>query len=214
MHGKAKESDPALSLFSSNVRFLMICSQSLPQLTGSLSTTARSEIQILLELLLLSLYASEMAEKRSTLPPDASRQSLGSQPEDEEELVRASKLCETCRPIYDSSLPRPRVSSFDGPFKHHESYTTLCQSAAAGCQLCMILDEKWRRHVASPVYEAPEGALLVCFDLWEGITATSVHIQAHYEDSSKSIGVTLFWGYITNCKTFRNFAFYSHGFAN
>lgn len=63
-----------------------------------------------------------------------------------EELLRATKLCETCRPIFG-----PDPYEDDGSLlPHHASHETLQQSVDAGCLICTMLYERWRRYSAQP----------------------------------------------------------------
>lgn len=146
-----------------------------------------------------------MAHERPTLPPGTSRQSFGILPVNEEELVRASKLCNTCRPIFDISLPRNRIGG--STFKHHESCDALCQSAAAGCRLCIIVHIRWR-HLVTSEHKAPENVSFNFVDALEGTTATRVVIQAEYGNKPS---IDVLRSHVVNCKTNTPSAFWPHG---
>lgn len=67
-----------------------------------------------------------------------------------EELIRATKLCEACRPIFDPSLRVPyKIEPYWTYYKHHESVQTLRQSVLAGCRICTLLSKRWAHRSAS-----------------------------------------------------------------
>lgn len=66
--------------------------------------------------------------------------------EEVEELISATTLCKTCRPIFG-----PDPYEDDGSLlQHHVSLEALHQSVRAGCIICTMLHERWERYSASP----------------------------------------------------------------
>lgn len=74
-------------------------------------------------------------------------------PEEVEELLRATKLCETCGPMFRLDPDEDD----DEPRRHHTSPEELMQSVNASCLICTMLYERWERYSASP---APTSLIL------------------------------------------------------
>lgn len=95
---------------------------------------------------------------------DNIQQSFGRWPAQElYDLRRATKLCDQCMVIFDTSQPRCVLGKY-GPaqrltYEHHASVDNLLKSVEAGCRLCHILDKRWSRY--SSAWRSREGRLLV-----------------------------------------------------
>lgn len=64
---------------------------------------------------------------------------------DIEELVRATKLCDTCHPMFDDLLASMKRSIYTSVYmSHHPSCDSLRQSVEAGCVICTPLYEIWQ----------------------------------------------------------------------
>lgn len=67
----------------------------------------------------------------------------------EEELVRETKLCATCRPMFGTISAFPTLTMEYAVGRHHASCETLRQSVEAGCTICTMLYERWQRYLIS-----------------------------------------------------------------
>jgi hypothetical protein len=102
---------------------------------------------------LLDFYSIQMSEEHPApeLPCSPREQDLDWPnmdwpPEEVHELIGATKLCETCCPIFGSD-PYEDDGSL---LQHHASHETLRRSFKAGCLICTMLYERWERYSASP----------------------------------------------------------------
>lgn len=77
------------------------------------------------------------------------------------DLRRATKLCDQCVIIFDTSQPKCLLGRY-GPaqrftYEHHASVENLMRSVEAGCRLCNILHKRWSRYSAA--WMSQEGRL-------------------------------------------------------
>lgn len=77
------------------------------------------------------------------------------------DLRRATKLCDQCAIIFDTSQPKCLLGRY-GPaqrftYEHHACIENLMRSVEAGCRLCNILHKRWSRYSAA--WRSQEGRL-------------------------------------------------------
>lgn len=115
-------------------------------LTGFITTVEfRVYIQISLQLLPGSMAEEQPAPGPSYVPSQEDPASL-----DIEELVRATRLCDTCQPIFDDLFAlTKRSEDIFTRLRHHPCCDSLRQSVEAGCAICTLIYERWQRYLSS-----------------------------------------------------------------
>lgn len=181
-------------LFPLASRFLSL--SSLPHLTGSMTPGSSQQTHPTrrpVPKLSRALANRDMSGERPAcvLPHDPAS------PAELEELVRATKLCKTCRPIFDPALQEKYDVNHTSPFvrrsfKHHDSVETLRHCVHAGCRICTMLSERWARYSESE----PRDCGGVSFIFY----ATSDEIQVQGVLGSEYFD-TILWLEMGECKT-------------
>lgn len=103
-------------------------------------------------------------------------------------------LCSECEKVLDLDISFPAISGDDSDdeeasqrISHYESYPVLCRAAAAGCELCQHITQKYRGGIVEDVENSEiDPRMRVTFEVLSDSLIFYIPMRVEYDDTGES----------------------------